>query len=160
LDCLSCGYENNSTTAHCKHCGINLSYTLDYAGFWRRVIAHIIDNLIIIITLGPFNIFLYIAFGNGEITEIIHNILAVIISWLYFAYMESSNRQATLGKRALKIKVTDTNGNKISFARATGRYFAKFISLIILGIGFIIAAFTPKKQALHDYCAGCLVIKE
>ena len=72
--------------------------------------------------------------------------------------MESSAKQATLGKLALAIKVTDLNGNRISFGRASGRYFAKIISGLIFCIGYIIAGFTEKKQALHDMIANCLVV--
>ena len=78
--------------------------------------------------------------------------------WLYFALMESSSKQATLGKMALGIIVTDLNGNRLSFGRATGRYFGKIISGAILMIGYIMAGFTEKKQALHDIIAGCLVV--
>lgn len=87
-------------------------------------------------------------------------ICSIVISWLYFALMERSTRQATLGKMALGIVVSDMNGQRISFARATGRHFAKIISGVILVIGFIMAGFTAKKQALHDMIAGCVVIKK
>ncbi len=74
--------------------------------------------------------------------------------------MESSSQQATLGKIALGIMVTDLSGNRISFARASGRHFTKILSGIILYIGFIMAGFTEKKQALHDIIADCLVVKK
>lgn len=85
--------------------------------------------------------------------------ISTLINWLYFALMESSGRQATLGKMALGIVVTDLNGDKIGFGRATGRYFAKILSGLILFIGFIMVAFTQKKQGLHDMIAGTLVVK-
>jgi uncharacterized RDD family membrane protein YckC len=72
--------------------------------------------------------------------------------------MESSSRQATVGKIALGLRVTDLNGERITFLRATGRYFGKIISGMILYIGFIMAAFTEKRQALHDLMAECLVV--
>jgi uncharacterized RDD family membrane protein YckC len=72
--------------------------------------------------------------------------------------MLSSEWQATVGKRAMSIVVTGVDGSRISFARATGRHFAKYISACILGIGFIMAAFTARKQALHDLIAETLVI--
>jgi len=81
-------------------------------------------------------------------------------AWLYFALMESSSKQATLGKMALSIIVTDMNGNRLTFGRATGRYFGKIISGMILMIGYIMAGFTEKKQALHDIIAGCLVVNK
>jgi uncharacterized RDD family membrane protein YckC len=85
--------------------------------------------------------------------------VAVFGHWLYEAWLTSSEWQATLGKRALGIAVTGVDGSRISFARATGRYFAKWISAFIFGIGYIMAAFTERKQALHDMIADTLVIK-
>ena len=84
--------------------------------------------------------------------------MAGVISWLYWSLMESSAKQATLGKMALGIKVTDLNGNRIGFGKATGRFFGKILSGIILDIGFIMAGFTEKKQGLHDMIAGTLVV--
>jgi len=72
--------------------------------------------------------------------------------------MESSDKQATMGKMALGIIVTDLEGNRVSFGRATGRYFAKILSALILLIGYMMTGFTQKKQALHDMIAGTLVI--
>ena len=80
--------------------------------------------------------------------------------WLYYTLMESSRFQGTLGKMAVQIKVTDLDGNRISFGQATGRHFGKFLSAILLGIGFIMVAFTEKKQGLHDVMAGCLVVRK
>lgn len=85
-------------------------------------------------------------------------IAVLILGWLYYALMESSSRQATLGKMALGIIVTDTEGQRVSFAKATGRHFGKIVSGIILYIGFIMIAFTEKKQGLHDIMANCLVV--
>ena len=78
-------------------------------------------------------------------------------NWIYEAVMESSSKQATLGKMALGLKVTDLEGRRISFARATGRHFAKLLSGMILLVGYIMAGFTERKQALHDMIAGTLV---
>jgi uncharacterized RDD family membrane protein YckC len=85
-------------------------------------------------------------------------VIVVIFSWLYFACFESSNLQGTPGKRLMGILVTDLDGERISFGSATGRYLGKIISGLILGIGYLIALFTPKKQALHDLIAGTVVI--
>lgn len=79
-------------------------------------------------------------------------------NWMYHTMMESSRHQATLGKMALGIKVTDLNGNRISFSRANGRFFGKWLSSAIMNIGYLMAAFTEKKQALHDILASCLVV--
>lgn len=86
-------------------------------------------------------------------------VLGVVIGWLYYALQESSAAQATLGKRALGLRVTDLEGRRISFARATGRFFAKIPSALFLMIGFLMQPFTAKKQALHDILAGTLVLK-
>ena len=86
-------------------------------------------------------------------------ILSIVLSWLYSALLESSARGATLGKMVMGARVTDLSGGRISFGRATGRYFAKIISGMILAIGFIMVAFTARKQGLHDMIAGTLVEK-
>ena len=130
--------------------------TRKYAGFWKRFIAAFIDG--IILQINGF-VILLIDYVLGA-TGVINILLNLIIGWLYFALMESSRQQATLGKQALGIIVTDLNGNRISFGKATTRYFGKFISALILCIGFIMAGFTEKKQALHDIIAGCLVVKK
>jgi uncharacterized RDD family membrane protein YckC len=83
-----------------------------------------------------------------------------VLRWLYFALMESSQYQATIGKLALGIIVTNMQGQRIGFGQATGRYFGKFISAMMLMIGFMMAGWTEKKQALHDMLAGCLVIRK
>jgi len=86
--------------------------------------------------------------------------IALLLQWLYYAYLESGEKQATWGKQALGIYVTDLTGNRITFGRASGRFFAKIVSgLIPLGIGFIMAGFTDRKQALHDMIASCLVLR-
>jgi uncharacterized RDD family membrane protein YckC len=120
-----------------------------YAGFWRRFAAIIIDGII----LGIVGAVLGAALGRS-----LGSSLNTLIGWLYFALMESSERQATLGKMALGIYVTDVEGRRISFAKATLRYFAKILSTLILFIGFIMAAFTARKQALHDMIANTLVL--
>jgi len=96
--------------------------------------------------------------GSNIKADDILNFFSLILGWLYFALMESSEYQGTLGKIAIGIKVTDLDGNRLGFVRATGRHFGKIISAIILCIGFVMAGFTEKKQALHDIMAGCLVV--
>jgi uncharacterized RDD family membrane protein YckC len=80
-------------------------------------------------------------------------------SWLYSALMESSSWQATLGKRALGLRVTDEHGERMSFAHATGRYFSKLLSAMTLGIGYLMVAFTDRKRGLHDMIANTLVVQ-
>jgi uncharacterized RDD family membrane protein YckC len=85
---------------------------------------------------------------------------SIALQWLYEAFMTSSSKQATLGKMAMGVVVTDLAGNRISFGRATGRFFGKLLSGIILMIGYLMQPFTEKKQALHDILAGTLVVKQ
>lgn len=130
-----------------------------YAGFWRRFAAIIIDGLVVGIPLS----IVFAPFGGNDITHGSYTgfgLLRSLIYLAYFALMESSSYQATLGKMALGIKVTDIDGNKLTFARALGRNAAKYISAIICLIGFIIAAFTERKQALHDLIASTLVVRK
>ena len=136
---------------------------MSYTGFWKRVAAFIIDVCILIIgslAIGFVVFSLVMKIDDPARLEFMTDPLGLIIGWLYFAVMESSTSQGTVGKMALGIKVTDTEGNKISFLRATGRHFGKIISSIILGIGYIMIAFTQKKQGLHDMLAECLVVNK
>lgn len=138
------------------------SISLSYAGFWKRLAATFIDG--IILTVG--GLIIGFAFGfvygaNGGTAEgalFLGNILHIIIAWLYAALFESSSKQASLGKMALGIKVTDIEGNPISFGKASGRHFGKIISTLIFFIGFLMIGFTEKKQGLHDKMVGCLVV--
>lgn len=168
--------------------------SISYAGFWKRLLAHILDRIILGFVLGVLFIPIWI-FGllnfviNQENTNceefasvsfnpqwnddvsiamitafiviaIVISFIGLVVEWLYFAFMESSNKQATFGKIIVGIKVVDYNGNKISFGQATGRYFGKILSGMILGVGFLMAGFTRKKQALHDILASCLVVNK
>lgn len=129
---------------------------MSYAGFWRRFVAFVIDAILVGVVLTVLSWFV----GGWDRRELEAFDLAwLILTWPYFAGFESSARQATLGKQALGLKVTDLDGRRITFARATGRHFGKFLSALILMIGFVMAAFTQRKQALHDMMAGTLVLK-
>lgn len=136
---------------------------ISYAGFWKRFVAAFIDAIITMIggvAIG-FVFGISMAAGGTHDPAVLLGmgyILGLILGWIYFAGMESSHTQGTLGKMALGIKVTDLKGSRIDFGKATGRYFGKIISALILLIGFIMVAFTQKKQGLHDIMAGCLVV--
>ena len=147
--------------------------TVEYAGFWNRAAAWLIDGVITVVggllIAAPIFAFLLLAIlGQGSdgadtmfpVLQVINNLISVVAGWLYFALMESSRYQGTVGKLAVQIKVTDLEGNPLTFRRATGRYFGKFLSGLLLGIGYLMAAFTDKKQALHDMLAGCLVVRK
>ncbi|HNQ61995.1 MAG TPA: RDD family protein [Bacteroidia bacterium] len=159
---------------------------VEYAGFWLRFGAHILDQLILgffsFLVIMPILVFTGMfaglsALANLDVDDmsdaeslmiiggfmgfvITMSLISLVVSWLYYAIMESSPRQATLGKIALEIKVTDMSGNRLTFLNATGRYFGKIISGMTFTIGYIMAGFTTRKQALHDIIAGCLVVKK
>lgn len=147
-----------------------------YAGFWIRVVAYIIDGVILSVVGWIIALVLGVGamYDAGGMTEeqamqmmesagrtiLYMEIISIVIFLAYFAVLESSSKQATLGKMAVGIRVTDANGQRLTFARALGRTAAKIISSIILGIGFLMVAFTEKKQGLHDKMAGTLVMKK
>jgi uncharacterized RDD family membrane protein YckC len=157
-----------------------------YAGFWLRLAAHLIDGLIMLVVVGIIVALIVGALGVGFFQNLGDQMrtqqpnpanpafpLAVVgifwicilsimaIGWVYFAGMESSDNQGTLGKMAMSLAVTDMSGNRVTFARASGRYFAKFVTnLVPFFIGYIMAGFTEKKQALHDMIASCLVMRK
>ena len=152
-----------------------------YAGFWLRFAAYILDQLILQTIIGLLMLPMIFGMVAGVITAskevgdaskaiaiisvvmgfiAILCVISIIIGWLYYAIMESSKHQGTLGKMAVGVIVTDIEGNRISFARATGRYFGKIISTMTMYIGYIMAGFTVRKQALHDIMSDCLVVKK
>lgn len=126
-----------------------------YAGFLRRLVAYLIDGVVITVM---YVVIAGVAWALSFIPEFIFSILIIVALFGYFAYMESSPRQATLGKLAIGIKVTDMAGKRLSFTQALLRNLGKIVSGMILAIGYIMAAFTEKKQALHDMMAGTLVV--
>ena len=153
-----------------------------YAGFWLRFVAYLIDSVI----LGVFVVALFIPFffliGGAALIETLprHRVdrlepeqmgafltmlflfgaIGMLVKWLYFAYLESGEKQGTWGKQLLGVYVTDLEGNRVSFGRASGRFFAKIVSgLIPFALGYIMAGFTERRQALHDMIASCLVLR-
>jgi uncharacterized RDD family membrane protein YckC len=142
----------------------------EYAGFGLRLGAVLIDGAIGWVVSLAIQIPLGLGMGLSDFQNT-DNIFAMAgifgfaiiasfgFSWLYEALLTSSSWQATVGKKALGIIVTDENGGRISFLRATGRHFAKMLSGMLLFVGYFIQPFTPKRQALHDILAGTLVLK-
>ncbi len=199
--CPKCGKETDASGKFCQWCGADIESapatgviapeegampeTGIYAGLGRRIIAFIIDIILILIfdlviasalglLRGVQNLYFY-AYQHAPIESLTlegtmvalvssivaaYGILFVGIPWLYYAGFESSRSQATPGKVLMHAQVTDLEGTRVSFARATLRFFAKFISLVIVFIGFVMIGLTKKKQGLHDKIAGCLVILE
>jgi uncharacterized RDD family membrane protein YckC len=138
---------------------------MQYSGLWRRFIAYLIDSavvgalpLIVALIIAP--IFFTSSRAVAELGVIVFVVpVAGTVGWLYYSLMESSGFQATLGKRVMGLKVTGLKGEPVSFGRASGRFFAKILSSMLLMLGYVMAAFTARKQALHDIIAGCVVIR-
>jgi uncharacterized RDD family membrane protein YckC len=149
----------------------------DHAGFWKRVAAYILDAILLYIVFRVIGTFFGVSAAQEAMKQEmlggtpfmqayehfysgmwLYTLLTTVLTWLYFAFCESSAWQATVGKLALGIRVTDMQGARISFPRALGRYLAKYLSAIILCIGFVMVAFTRRKQGLHDLIAGTLVL--
>ena len=186
LYCSKCGSATAANAQFCNNCGTPLpvasslpypvAVSRTYGGFWIRFVAFVIDAVVVGIACAPFVMLMVPGMlagvmrsgSRGPDPEAIMNlmfaglrlqIVTQAIKWIYEAWLTSSDRQATVGKMAVGLKVTDLDGRRISFARATGRHFAKILSGMILLIGFIMAAFTERKQGLHDMLAGTLVVK-
>ena len=123
-----------------------------YAGFWERFGAAVLDSLILLIP----NYLVQLWMGDGLVS---YYFMYLLIPWLYDALQESGKNQATIGKKALGIKVTDLQSQRISFLKATGRHFGKYLSALILFMGYIMMIWDKNKQTLHDKMAGTLVIK-
>ena len=132
-----------------------------YGGFWIRLVAYIIDAILISLVFTVVGAVIGVSIWNPNVEHYdpTLNIASLVVGWLYFALMESSERGATVGKMAMGLRVVTSDGQRLSFLNATGRYFAKIISAIILCIGFIMIGFTDRKRGLHDMIAGTLVIK-
>ncbi|HEX8799836.1 MAG TPA: RDD family protein [Terriglobales bacterium] len=152
-----------------------------FAGFWLRFVAYLLDSVIIGFAVMVLFVPFFFLMGGVAMLETLPRhaervdpaqfmaflslivslaAIAAVAKWLYFAYLESGEKQATWGKQALGIYVTDLAGQRVTFGRATGRFLARMVSgLIPLGIGFIMAGFTERGQALHDMIASTLVLR-
>jgi uncharacterized RDD family membrane protein YckC len=171
----------SSHAAYADPAGLVVSRGFTHAGFWLRVVASLIDGVIMGLATGVLFVPLFFLSGLGAHIDglaerhgrpdpaffvsliemiLVFSIVSMLIQWLYHAYLESGETQATWGKQALGLYVTDLMGNPVTFGRASGRFFAKIVTgMIPLGIGYIMAGFTERKQALHDMIASCLVLR-
>lgn len=174
--CLFCGdlhSDPSSPSADKSHPNrvANTPDKIEYAGFWLRFLAGSVD--VALEALGALLITLAIDFvlrhfgrvfgidrWNAKVFAGFAYIpILAVGSWLYCAFMESSSWRATVGKRLLGLQVMDIEGRRLSFGQATVRHFMKFLSLFCLMIGFLMAGWTKRRQALHDIPADCLVIR-
>jgi uncharacterized RDD family membrane protein YckC len=174
-------YAGAGRPAYADPAGLAVSRGFTYAGFWLRFAACLIDSLIlgiaVILVFVPL-LFLtgltanleVIAQSRGQLNPavvgsliaaiLVFAAIAILSHWLYYAYLESGERQGTWGKQVLGVYVTDLLGARIGFGQASGRFFARIVThMIPLSLGFIMAGFTERKQALHDMIASCLVLR-
>jgi len=186
--CINCGFDPLAESNYCQECGASTKLnqkiciscgfellnfnknTVEYAGFSRRLGAFSIDSIVLIIMILPIALIgviveelMLAGFYEEDVYYFIDLLLYVIITpifWLYYALMESSSNQGTLGKMAMGIIVVDFDGKPISFARASGKHFGRYISASIFLVGYVMAAFTKRKQALHDIMAETYVIRK
>lgn len=184
--CQHCGSLHADDASFCPQCGSWVAsvgslpaqaISTPYGGFWARVGAYLIDSLIVAI---PLDVLLALAGAystptitsttdangtvhihwHGDVTLFMVTLLAgYVASWLYSALLQSSPRQATVGQMALNLTVTDLDGNRISFGRASGRYWASLLSGLTFGIGYLMMLWTKRKQTLHDKIARTLVVR-
>lgn len=178
--CSSCGYLSEiAAAAHLAEIQSEIPEVQPreipyYAGFWRRLSALFLDLIFLVLA----EAFLLLVFGGGIILvasvgkriipfPIIQSffggfgiMMLLIANWFYFVFMESSSRQATLGKQIMQIIVTDVREKRITSSKANLRYWSKIISAIPLFFGFIMGSYTPRKQALHDKIAKTLVLNK
>ena len=180
--CSACGQAFSTAAAMARPMNAQAPAAprVEYGGFWLRFLAYLIDGAVIMIGICVVAIPLVFLTGLGAyLTQINPEedwnesgawvIIAVIfllataslvITWLYHALMECSEWQATVGKKVLGLVVTDLDGRRLSFWRATGRHFAKIVTnMVPLFIGYIMAGFTERKQALHDMISSCLILQ-
>lgn len=180
--CRECGAENGAGAAFCRICGVRMvpvipecverspagddrAPQVEYAGFWLRFGAYLIDSVLLLIVDGLLAVPAVLFVENWEGAEVTvaalgWYIAVLIIAVAYFTYFESSTAQATPGKRAVGIFVADRDGNRITGFRAFGRYWARVLSFMVLYLGVLLIGFTDQKEGLHDILAGTLVYRQ
>ena len=177
LVCPHCDHEVVELAQFCHLCGAELPISeerprpLEYGSLWKRLAAVFIDAGLVTILVVPTCLFFawmleilsdakMIGREDARFTAGMSTVVFfLVVDWVYHARLMSTRRQATFGKRWMGLRVTDMAGGPISFGQATGRHFAKFLSTFALLVGFIIAIFSKRRQALHDMVAGTLVLK-
>ncbi len=141
-----------------------------FAGFWLRAIAYLFDTILISLAFGLIASLYpstFIKFPDAATTSLaslpqltpIAFAITLTATWLYYTMFEASSWQATPGKRVMRIYVADLHGQRLTLARAAARNLAKIVSSLTFLVGYLIAGFTEKKQALHDILASCLVLR-
>lgn len=179
--CARCGALVTADGMYCSSCGARIHADASavvqepataipawsgpvYAGLWRRAAALVIDSVLLYVVMfvigGLLGLFMSFSNANPKQATVVAGILGALFGAIYEIAFHASPFQATVGKAALRIKVTDREGARLSVARSASRYFAKFLNSLTLGVGLVMAGFTRRRQALHDKLAGTLVVRE
>lgn len=168
--CVQCGRSLDESERFCRGCG---RVTDKFGGFWKRLSAFVLDFVVVqaagliagvglgfLISITDPHAFESEAASQATQARLTPLLIVIFqtLLWLYYALMESSRKQATLGKLALGIKVIDQDGHRITFWRSTARHFAKILSIILAGFGFFMISITDRSQGLHDLISKCLVV--
>jgi uncharacterized RDD family membrane protein YckC len=169
--CPNCGTQNENDSYACRLCGATIAAGHEYAGYWRRYGAYLLDMVIIYLCIlvgliAELILIVVLTLGSGNsrsnpvagLISLLYFPACFLFVILYFAYFESSGSQGSPGKMAVGMKVVDMGGNRISFGKALVRQLLKIVSVLILGIGFFMCGFTEKRQGLHDMVVGTLVV--
>ena len=184
--CRNCGTRTPDGTLHCPLCGAGLQpgvSALDpamlraqagavaavapalpaYAGFWRRAAAVLLDSLVMFFPLATMRVVSGLdmmgEWNPDSTTWWVLSWLEVAFGWLYGALLISSSARGTLGLQVMDLQVCGLHGQRVSFGRATWRYFAQFLTVATLGIGYLMQLFTPRRQTLHDLVSGTVVVR-
>ena len=167
--CTHCQQENPAGAVYCTQCGKALApggRKFELANFWYRAAAYLIDSVVtrFVFNLALFPLLMFWSASNNgqpETNMDIYDLLSlgVIAQWLYYALMESGGKMGTLGKMAVRIKVVNKDGGRISFGQATARYFGRIPSALLLGIGYGMFFFSEWNQTLYDKLSSCYVVE-
>ncbi len=179
--CRRCGTRSSEGTLHCPLCGAGLQpgvaavdpaqlrvtapaeAKLVYAGFWRRAAAVLVDSLLMFFPLASMRVLVgqdMLGEWRPESTSWwVLTAVEIGSGWLYAAFLIGGRTRATLGLQVMRLEVCDLNGQRVGFARATGRYFAQFLTGLSLGIGYLMQVFTPRRQTLHDLVSRTVVVR-
>ena len=176
--CPRCGTWLADEAASCALCGLVIRpgaappaaaapaavfEQVSYAGFWRRFWAFLIDVIVTYFPIATVRVLLGLpvsgSFDPLQPAAWWSALFEMGIDWLYAAFLISSPWRATLGQAVMDLHVTDLNGDRITFGRATARYLAQILNLVTLGFGVLLQLFTARRQALHDLVSGTVVVR-
>jgi uncharacterized RDD family membrane protein YckC len=178
--CTRCGSWTRDDAVTCPLCGLALRAGHEpalaahasaagrvapvvYGGFWRRFVAALLDTILLYFPAATVRVVLGLSatgmFDPETASSWVATTFEFVLDFIYATAFQCSPARATLGMQLMDLHVTDLNGDRISFARATGRYFATLLSIVTFGVGYLLQLFTSRRQTLHDLLAGTVVVR-